>query len=123
LLDSLPAGKTVVNGPPPTNSYQPPLMDIAAHPFTWTSGTTTSSEQATGVDGQAGGGIEIHVNNILLSVSIGFGQVMHGARIRFGEYGGNVNLAVNGTTRNVAEDSAACALTDIEPKCIALHGT
>jgi hypothetical protein len=104
-LDSLPAGKTVVNGPPPTNSYQPPLMDIAAHPFAWTSGTTTSSGQATTeTGGRAGGsGTEIHVNNILLSVSIGFGQVMHAARIRFGEYGGNVNLSVNGVTRNVAD--------------------
>ncbi len=104
-LDSLPTGLTVVNGAPPVNSFQPPLMDIAAHPFTWSSGITTSSGLATTEGGgRAGGtGTEIHVNNIHLSVSIGFGQVMQSARLRFGEYGGNVNLSVNGVTANVPD--------------------
>jgi len=104
-LDSLAPGLTVVNGAPPVNSFQPPLMDIAAHPFAWSSGITTASGQATTeAGGRAGGsGTEIHVNNIVLSVSIGFGQVMHAARIRFGEYGGNVNLSVNGAAANVPD--------------------
>ncbi|GIG20198.1 hypothetical protein Cch01nite_09220 [Cellulomonas chitinilytica] len=104
-LDSLPVGLTVVNGLPPVNSFQPPLMDIAAHPFAWASGVTTTAGQATTeAGGRAGGsGTEIRVNNIVLSVSIGFGQVMHAARIRFGEYGGNVNLSVDGVTANVAD--------------------
>lgn len=104
-LNSLPPGMTVVNGIPPVNSFQPPLMDIAAHPFAWVSGVTTTSGQATTeVGGRAGGsGTEIHVNNIHLSVSIGFGQVMKAARITFGEYGGNVNLTVDGVTANVGD--------------------
>ena len=102
-LDSLPAGQVVTNSAPPTNSYQPPLLDIAAHPFTWWNGVSTSAGQATtGTAGKAGGsGTEIGVNNITLSISRGFGQVLKAVRIRFGEYGGNLNLEINGVSVNV----------------------
>jgi hypothetical protein len=102
-LNSLPSAKTITNGAPPVNSFQPPLMDIAAHPFTWASGVTTSAGHATtGTAGRAAGsGMEIGVNNILLSISVGFGQSLKAVRIAFGEYGGNLNLSVNNTMKNV----------------------
>jgi hypothetical protein len=78
-------------------------MDIAAHPFTSSSGSTTANGEATTENtGKAGGsGVEIHVNNLVLSISRGFGQVLHKVRFSFGEYGGNINVSVNNNLANV----------------------
>jgi hypothetical protein len=102
-LDTLAVGVVIRIGPPPTNSYQPPLMDIAAHQFTWSNGsTTTNGEAKTENTGKAGGSsVEIAVNNLMLSVSRGFGQVLQKVRVSFGEYGGNINVSVNNTFANV----------------------
>ena len=102
-LDTLAVGVVVRIGPPPANSYQPPLMDIAAHPFTSANGSTTTNGQAkTENTGKAGGSaVEIAVNNLMLSISRGFGQVLHKVRFSFGEYGGNINVSVNNTFANV----------------------
>src|SRR3954451_20735065 len=45
-LDTLAAGVVIRIGPPPASSYQPPLMDIAAHSLTWTNGSMTSNGEA-----------------------------------------------------------------------------
>src|ERR1700730_9617699 len=102
-LDTLAVGVVVRIGPPPANSYQPPLMDIAAHLFTWANGSTTTNGGAkTENTGKAGGsGVEIAVNNLVLSISRGFGQVLHKVRFSFGEYGGNINVSVNNALANV----------------------
>jgi hypothetical protein len=96
-LDSLTLGQQITVTAPPGNSFQPPSMDIAAHPFTWSSGTTTSNGFARVEDGMLAGGSgrEINVNNILLSISIGFGQTLQKAQLSFGEYGGNLNVSIN----------------------------
>lgn len=96
-LDSLPLGSRIVIGPPPVNSFQPPTMDIAAHPFTWSNGTATSNGYAEIQNrGRSGGSRnEIAVNNLLVSISIGFGQTLKALRFSFGEYGGNLNLSIN----------------------------
>ncbi len=102
-LDSLAVGTVIKIGPRPTNSYQPPLMDIAAHPFTWTNGSTTTAGQAkTENSGKAGGsGVEIAANNLTLSISRGFGHELQKVRFLFGEYGGNINISVNNKLANV----------------------
>lgn len=96
-LDSLALASQIVVGSPPTNSFQPPTMDISAHPFTWGSGTVTSGGHAMiqhgGLAGGSGG--EIAVNNILTGISVGFGQALEALRFSFGEYGGNLNLSIN----------------------------
>ena len=46
--------------------------------------------------GRAGGtGNEVAVNNILMTISVGFGQTLEAVRFSFGEYGGNLNVSVN----------------------------
>jgi hypothetical protein len=101
-LDSLALGSRIVIGPPPINSFQPPTMDIAAHPFTWRNGTMTSNGYAEIQSaGRAGGSRnEMAVNNLLVSISVGFGQTLQAVRISFGEYGGNLNVSVNNAFRN-----------------------
>jgi hypothetical protein len=97
-LDTLLLGQQItVTSPPPGNSFQPPTMDIAAHPFTWASGTPTSDGFAKIENGGHAGGFanEINVNNIMLSVSIGFGMTLQKVHLSFGEYGGNLNVSIN----------------------------
>ncbi|MEU1388094.1 MULTISPECIES: hypothetical protein [unclassified Nonomuraea] len=99
-LDTLAPGTVVRNGPPPSNSFQPPTMDLAAHPFTFRNGTTTNNGEARAeTGGRAGGsGGEIRLNNIVLSVSRGSGQTLHLIRFSFGEYGGSLDVRVNNAT-------------------------
>src|SRR5262245_11003152 len=49
-----------------------------------------------------GAGNEINVNNIMLSVSRGFGATLQKIRLSFGEYGGNLNLSVANKFVNVS---------------------
>jgi hypothetical protein len=77
-------------------------MDIGANPFTWSNGTTTSNGYAEIQSaGRAGGsGNEMAINNLLVSISVGFGQTLQAVRISFGEYGGNLNVSINNDFRN-----------------------
>jgi hypothetical protein len=76
--------------------------EFAVQPFTWSDGRMTQDGFAT-VDparSLAGGtGLEVQVNNVLLA--IGFGGPLSSLSLPFGEYGGNVNLEVNGDLHNV----------------------
>ena len=69
-------------------------------PFQWSNGVWTSGGRATVVAlGRAGGsGKEIAVNNINLELDIG--PPLAGLSLLFGEYGGNLNLRINGDFRN-----------------------
>jgi hypothetical protein len=73
---------------------------ITAHPFVWSNGTPTSDGYAqVGNAGLAGGaGLEMQVNNINLEFD--FGQPLVGLSLKFGEYGGNLNIEINGDFRN-----------------------
>jgi hypothetical protein len=73
---------------------------VSAHPFVWSNGTPTSSGYAqVGNAGLAGGaGQEMQVNNINLAFD--FGQPLLGLSLNFGEYGGNLNIEINGDFRN-----------------------
>lgn len=80
------------------------FFDVCAHvnvqPFVWSSGTPTSSGYAqVGNAGLAGGaGLEMQVNNVNLEFD--FGQPLVGLSLKFGEYGGNLNIEINGDFRN-----------------------
>ncbi len=68
--------------------------------FVWSNGTPTAggfARVATG--GQArGSGQDLELNNINLDFD--FGPVARSLTLRFGEYGGNLNIRVNGQFRN-----------------------
>lgn len=101
-LDALPLGATAVVGVPPVNSFQPPTMDIGARPFQLFNGNTATNGSARIENGgHAGGtGNEIKVNNIVMAVSLGPGQILKTIRFNFGEYGGNLNVSVNDNLAN-----------------------
>ena len=71
-------------------------VTIAAVDFQWSNGTMTSdgfTEVESG--GLAGGfGQEMWVNNILLQFD--FGEIVQGLTLQFGEFGGNLNVEING---------------------------
>lgn len=70
-------------------------------PFVWSNGTVFTGGVAT-VDnaGRAGGsGLDINTNNVNLAFQ--FKYPLKGLSFDFGEYGGNVNIEVNGDFRNV----------------------
>ncbi|MFP4224577.1 MAG: PEP-CTERM sorting domain-containing protein [Phycisphaeraceae bacterium] len=74
---------------------------LAVSSFTWSSGNPTSSGFAeVGTDSLAGAaGNEMAVNNVNLDLQIPV--PLTGVSLQFGEYGGNVNLEINGDFRNV----------------------
>ncbi len=76
---------------------------ITTSAFRWTNGTWTSAGFAEVDDaGLSGGtGYDLEVNNI--TVNFGFGRSVENLRLFFGEYGGNVNLTINGDFRNVLD--------------------
>jgi hypothetical protein len=73
---------------------------ITAHPFVWSNGTPFGGGftrvENTGLAG--GSGREVQVNNINLAFD--FGQPLMGLSLDFGEYGGNLNIEINGDFRN-----------------------
>jgi len=68
--------------------------------FQWSNGTWYSGGHAlVGTGGLAGGsGKEINTNNV--NLEFGFDAPLRSLHLLFGEYGGNVNISVNGDFRN-----------------------
>ncbi len=95
-FESLTLGATYHVG----DSFVDAAAVITAHPFVWSSGTPTSGGYAqVGNAGLAGGaGLEMQVNNINLAFD--FGKPLMGLSLKFGEYGGNLNIEINGDFRN-----------------------
>ena len=75
------------------------LVNVA--PFVWSDGTVFTDGVATvSTAGLAGGsGLEINTNNVNLAFQ--FMYPLKGLSFDFGEYGGNVNIEVNGDFRNI----------------------
>ena len=102
-LDSLTLGSQIqVGAQPPNNSFQPPTMDIGVRSFTAGNGAVVSGGRAEIQNtGRAGGSQnEIAVNNVVIAISIGFGQTLTKVRFSFGEYGGNLDLSINNDFKN-----------------------
>lgn len=74
-------------------------VDVVVRPFTFSGGGTTSAGFTQVQDGglAGGSGNELAVNNVLLEFQ--FGSIT-GLSLGFGEYGGNLNLLINGDFRN-----------------------
>ena len=77
-----------------------PAYDVKAIDFVWASGTATSAGKAEVENGGLAGhlGHEVEVNNISLEFTPIPGTIPHGVSLLFGEYGGNLNLSVNGVS-------------------------
>lgn len=95
-FENLPLGAVYHVG----DSFFDVCAHVSAHPFVWSNGTPTSSGYAqVGNAGLAGGaGLEMQVNNINLEFD--FGRTLLGLSLNFGEYGGNLNIEINGDFRN-----------------------
>lgn len=81
-------------------------VTVAVQAFTWSNGTVTSTGRANILAAaRAGGsGVEVNANNVNLRFD--FGGSSGGLSYLFGEYGGNLNIDVNGDFRNFDNFSA-----------------
>lgn len=75
---------------------------MTVEPFQWSNSNWTNAGHADiGNAGQAGGsGQELHTNNV--NVGVAFPSTPNVVHLKFGEYGGNLNLEVNGDFQNFA---------------------
>lgn len=95
-FESLSLGQTYQVG----DSFTDSGITATVEPFAWAGGTTTSGGYAQ-VENRAaagGSGQDLQVNNV--NVVFDFGGTSDGLILRFGEYGGNLNVEVNGDVRN-----------------------
>jgi hypothetical protein len=73
---------------------------VTVHPFEFSGGTVHDGGHAR-VDNQmlaGGSGLDVNANNVNLRFE--FAGPLAGLRFRFGEYGGNLNIRINGDFRN-----------------------
>lgn len=86
-------------------------VPVIVRPFQWSNGSWTSDgSAAVEALGRAGGsGKEINVNNVNLEMVIDV--PLTGLSLRFGEYGGNLNVRVNGDFRNIENLAGINGLT------------
>ena len=91
----------------PATSSTGNSVTVLGEPFTWSNRQVTQEGSAAiRTTGQAGHtGNEFVVNNILLKFIPTDSSFPNGVSILFGEYGGNVNLEVNGELANVSNFS------------------
>lgn len=82
------------------NSLVESGVTVTGQPFVWSNGTSTSNGYAqVGNNLCAGGsGLELIVNNINLAFEFSAG--LSGLSFLFGEYGGNLNIEINGDFQN-----------------------
>ncbi len=75
-------------------------VTVTGQTFFWSNGGSTDNGFARIEDGERAGGSgqEAQVNNINLAFD--FGKTLSDLGLRFGEFGGNLNLEVNGDMRN-----------------------
>lgn len=87
--------------PEPDNFTTGGTTKVTLKKFQWSGGTWTDTGFArVGNGGLAGGsGNELHVNNV--NLDFGLNIPITGLSLLFGEYGGNVNLEINGDFRNM----------------------
>ncbi len=82
------------------NTFTSGGATIQTHGFEWGNGGTTTGGFAEVYNGGLAGGPgnELMVNNINLAFD--FGSSIDGLKLQFGEYGGNLNIEINGGFRN-----------------------
>lgn len=95
-FENLTSGTSYVVG----NTFNDSGAIMTVQSFTWAGGTQTSGGHATvSSTGQAGAtGLDVNLNNVNLSVD--FQETLQGLSLCFGEYGGNLNININGDFAN-----------------------
>ncbi|MBW7885731.1 MAG: hypothetical protein H3C34_24495, partial [Caldilineaceae bacterium] len=88
-------------------------LEFEVLPYTWADGTVTNSGTIAVSNGlfAAGSGNELTVNNATLGLLLPSPSGVVGLTLRFGEYGGNVNVTINGDFRNIDNLSVLDGLT------------
>jgi hypothetical protein len=88
-----------------TDSFADSGVAVTAAPFQWSGGGWTSAGFTRVDTGNLSGGLgsDMEVNNITLEFD--FGRPVVDLRFLFGEYGGNINLTINGDFRNESDFS------------------
>ncbi|HFC11854.1 MAG TPA: hypothetical protein ENJ56_03340, partial [Anaerolineae bacterium] len=83
------------------NTFTSNSITINAIPFEWSDGTVIGTGSATVENGGSAGGSgnEMNTNNINLDFALS-AAFSTGVEFDFGEFGGNLNIAVNGDFRN-----------------------
>jgi hypothetical protein len=101
VLDFEDVGFGVIYGV--SDSFTTSGVVITGQEFFWLpSGSTTDGFAYAGHDGWAGGaGKELCTNNINLSFD--FDTILDGLALQYGEFGGNINLEINGSLANVED--------------------
>ncbi|MCB1125201.1 MAG: hypothetical protein KDM81_01810, partial [Verrucomicrobiae bacterium] len=96
-FEGLPAGATYIVG----DSFTDAGMTMVVERFQWSNGTWTDTGHAFVDKNQQAGhaGQDLNLNNVNLRLRSE--ACIGGLTLRFGEYGGNVNLDVNDDFRNV----------------------
>lgn len=94
--ESLPLGREYYVG----DSFFDQIANHTVRPFAWSDGTITNEGLVKVVDGGQAGhlGQELNINNA--NVAFDFGSSIENLSLRFGEYGGNLNIRINGDFRN-----------------------
>ncbi len=70
-------------------------VPITVEEFFYSGGGTGSGSVTVGTGGQAdGGGNELVINNV--NLSLGYDYPLDGLALQYGEYGGNLNINING---------------------------
>ncbi len=105
-FEDLAAGTTYVVG----DVFSSGGVDMKVEPFQWSNNIWTSNGQALVDTSQMAGGTgnDLMLNNV--NVGFDFHQTLYNLDLMFADYGGNVNIEINGDFRN---------LNDL----IGLHGT
>lgn len=92
----------------PGDTFSSAGVTLDARDFVWSSGTSTSGGYAAVENGGLAGGSdnELAINNV--NIGFDFGVLIEGLELSFGEYGGNLNIEMNGDFVNFGD------ITDID---------
>lgn len=98
-FEDLTLGETIGVGESFNTSYG---VQITGEEFFWLpSGSTVDGFARVDNSGSAGGtGQELEINNINLDFDFGYCPI-YGLSLQYGEYGGNINIEINGAFANV----------------------
>ncbi len=77
------------------------IVEVFTAPFNLIDGSVSSAGETAVEDGGNAGGSGLEMRLSEINLDFNFGGPVNGLKIRFGEYGGNVNLIINGVLQNV----------------------
>ena len=83
-----------------TDTFTDSGATMTVKDFQWSGGTWTSDGTATvcNVQDAGGSGLDVNCNNV--NINFDFGSPLDGLSLLYGEYGGNLNIDINGDFQN-----------------------